>query len=100
MITMEYFIGLSFALFAIGIVGVAATRHFLIMIIATEVALIASTLLATAFFYFNANGDILVLLFTIWIIAATEAIVLIAFYRYMAKLELSLDVTKLSKLRD
>lgn len=100
MIPLQYFIGISFALFAIGIAGVAATRHFLIMVISIEVAIVASTLLATTFFYSTANGDVMLLLFTLWVIAATEAIVLIAFYRYLAKYELSLDVTKLSKLRD
>lgn len=97
---IEYFIMLSFALFALGMAGVAATRHFLLIILSVEMAIVASTLLATAFFYYANAGSIMPLLFTYWSIAAVEAIALVAFYRYMARYELSLDVTKLSKYRD
>lgn len=100
MIDLYYYVILSMALFAIGIVGVAFTRHFLIMILSLEVALVAATLASVAFFYFNTNGNIVLLLFTIWTIAAVEAIALISFYRYIARFETTLDVTKLSRLRD
>ncbi len=95
-----YFVGLSFALFAIGIAGVAASRHFLIMMLSVEVAIIASTLLATVFFYYTAPGNIITLLLTMWTIASMEVLALIAFYRYLALQEVSLDVTKLSKLKN
>ena len=101
MIPLLYFLVVSFAIFAVGIVGISATRHFIIMLLSVEVALVAATLLATAFYYYNtATGNIMLLLFAIWTIAASEAIVLIAFYRYLGRFEASLDVTKLSKLRD
>lgn len=99
-IPVVYFVLTSFALFAIGVVGVVATRHFLLMILSIEVALVASTLLATIFFYTTVSGNIMLLLFAIWTIAATEAIALVSFYRYLGRYETSLDVTKLSKLRD
>jgi len=74
---------------------------FVLMVFAIEVALVAATLLATAFFYFNtSSGNIMLLLFTIWTIAASEAIALVAFYRYISKYETNMDVTQLSKLRD
>jgi NADH-quinone oxidoreductase subunit K len=97
-IPLEYFIALSFALFAIGMAGVAITRHFLLMIFSIEIALAASTLLATAFYYTTAPGNVMLLLFAIWTIAATEAIALVSFYRYLSRYETSLDVTRLSKL--
>lgn len=101
MIPPEYFVVLGFAIFSIGIVGIAATRHFILMLVSVEIALVASTLVGTAFYYFNTNGgNIMLLLFTVWTIAASEAIALIAFYRYLAKYETSLDVTKLSRFRD
>lgn len=99
-IPIEYFVVASFALFAIGIAGIAATRHFLFMILSIEVALVAASLLATVFYYTTVQGNIMLLLFSIWTIAATEAIALVAFYRYLARYETSLDVTKLSRLRD
>ena len=100
MIPVIYFVTVSFAIFAVGIVGVAATRHFLLMILSVEIALVASTLLATVFYTFDAAGNVLLLLFSLWAIAAIEAIALVSFYRYLSRYETSLDVTKLSKLRD
>ncbi|MCL5430270.1 MAG: NADH-quinone oxidoreductase subunit K [Candidatus Marsarchaeota archaeon] len=99
-VPIEYFVAFSFAVFAIGIVGVVASRHFILMLLSIEIALAAATLLATVFFYFDSNGNILVLLFMIWTIAATEAIALVSFYRYLSRYETSMDVTKLSRLRD
>ncbi|MDE1833072.1 MAG: hypothetical protein KGH58_01500 [Candidatus Micrarchaeota archaeon] len=94
------FVALSFALFAIGIAGVAASRHFLIMMLSVEVGIIASTLLATVFFYFTGSGNIITLLLSMWTVASMEVLALIAFYRYLAAQEVSLDVTKLSKLKN
>jgi NADH:ubiquinone oxidoreductase subunit K len=99
-IPIVYFVLASFALFSIGIVGVAITRHFLFMILSIEIALVAASLIATVFFYTTTYGNIMLLLFAIWTVAATEAIALVAFYRYLARYEMSLDVTKLSKLSD
>lgn len=95
-----YFIALSFAIFAIGIAGIAASRHFIIMMLSAEVAIIAGTLLATVFFYYSNPSDIVIMLIALWSVAAAEVIALVTFYRYLAKEELSMDVTKLSKLRD
>ncbi len=101
LIQIEYFIVMSFALVSIGVAGVAASRHFLLMILSVEIALVASTLLATAMYYTVAgSGNIMLLLFTLWTVAAVEAIALVSFYRYLARYETSLDVAKLSRLRD
>lgn len=91
---------LSIALFAIGIGGILASRHFLIMMLSIEVALVASTLLALSFFYYAAVSNILLFLLAVWAVASVEVIVLVALYRYMVKGEISLDVTKLSKLKN
>lgn len=100
-IPIEYFIAISFALFSLGMVGVAVTRHFLLMILSVEIALVASTLFATTmYFSVIGAGNILLLLFAIWTIAAAEAIALVSFYRYLARYETSLDVARLSRLRD
>lgn len=95
-----YFVTLSIAIFSIGIAGVVASRNFLIMMLSVEVALVASTLLAISFFYFVASSDIVLLLLTIWSIASAEVIAMVAIYRYMVKEQISLDVAKLSKLRN
>jgi NADH-quinone oxidoreductase subunit K len=95
-----YFVILAVAVFAIGIAGVVASKNFLIMMLSIEVAIAASTLLAVSFFYFVSGADIVMLLLVIWSVASVEVIALVAFYRYMAKEEISLDVTKLSKLKN
>ena len=95
-----YFIVVSIAIFAIGISGVIASRNFLVMMLSIEVAITASTLLALSFYYFIAPNNILVFLLVIWSIASTEVIALVAFYKYMVKGEISLDIRKLSRLKD
>ena len=94
------FLLISFALFAIGIAGVAASRHFVVMILSAEIILVASSLAAVSVYTYVSNGVILPLLLAIWSVAALEVIALVVFYRYLASLEFSLDVTKLSKYRE
>ena len=95
-----YFIALSISIFAIGMAGVVASRNFLIMLLSIEVAITASTLLAMSFFYYVSLSDIIAFLITVWSIASVEVIALVAFNRYMIKEEISLDVAKLSKLKE
>ncbi|MEM0150100.1 MAG: hypothetical protein QXW10_04345 [Candidatus Micrarchaeaceae archaeon] len=95
-----YLLGLSLILFAIGIGGIASSRHFIIMMFSVEIVLVAAALLAASVFSYFGTGNILLLLFTVWAIAAAEVVVAISLYQYMIKAEVSLDVSKLSKLRD
>ena len=95
-----YFMGLSFAIFAVWISCMAASRHFLVMMVSSEVAIIASTLLSTVFFYFSTGGSVLPLLLSLWSVASMEAIALVVVYRYLTKMEVGLDVTKLSNLKN
>ncbi|MCL5412416.1 MAG: hypothetical protein M1474_02120 [Candidatus Marsarchaeota archaeon] len=90
---------LGMALFSVGAAGVAASRHFVIIILSVEVMLVSATIAATGFFFYYSAGNILLLLFAIWGVAAVEAIALVAFYHFMLHEEASMDVTKLSKLR-
>ncbi len=94
-----YFILLSFALFAIGIAGALASRHILLIIISTELILIASTLIGIGFFDFY-RGNIIPFLFTVWGVAASEIIMLVVFYKYLSRYEKDMDITKLSELRN
>ena len=94
------FILIAFVLFSMGIGGIASTRHFIMMINSIEIIFIASTLLAAAFFTYLVPGNIILLLLSIWSVASIEVIALIILYRYVSKTMFSLDVSKLSKLRD
>jgi NADH:ubiquinone oxidoreductase subunit K len=95
-----YFLGLSFAIFAAGICGMVASRHFLVMMLSSEAAIVASTLLSTMFFYFSANGDIIPLLLSLWSVASIEVMALVVVYRYLVKMEMGFDVTKMSNLKN
>jgi NADH-quinone oxidoreductase subunit K len=97
---IEYFMALSFAMFAIGVGGMASSRHFLTIMMSSEAAIAASALLATAFASYISMGNVLALLLAIWSVAAMEVIALTAVYRYMAKTGMMMDVTKLSKLKN
>jgi NADH:ubiquinone oxidoreductase subunit K len=101
MITMmTYFVYVCFALFALGISGVAASRNFIVMMLSIEIAIVAATLLATVIFTAGGQAGIMQLLFALFTIAAAEVMTLIVFYRYLSRYELSMDVAKLSRLKD
>lgn len=100
MIPAIYFLMLSIVIFGVGVVGVAATRHFLIMMLSVEIVLAASVILSAAVFTYAAPGNIIGFLFTIWGVASSEAIAMVAIYRYMSKNGIDMDVTKLRGLRD
>lgn len=96
-----YFLAVGFALFAVGIVGVVASRHFIIMMLAVEIALSAAIVVAAAGFVYSAGGgDVLGLLFTLWAVASAEIMGMVAVYRYMMVNGVEMDVRKLSRLRD
>ena len=97
---LPIFLFLSFALFSLGVAGIAASRHFVIMILSVELVLVSSSLVAVSIYSYVSTGEILSLLFAIWSIAALEVIALVVFYRYLAKMEVSLDVTKLTKYKE
>ncbi|MGC8622535.1 MAG: NADH-quinone oxidoreductase subunit K [Candidatus Micrarchaeia archaeon] len=94
------FVLLSFAMFSIGLAGIISSKHAVIIVLSSEVGLVASMLFLLSFFAYYSQGNALGLLFSIWSIMSAEAIMLIVFYRYLAKAEMSLDISKLSKYRD
>jgi NADH:ubiquinone oxidoreductase subunit K len=98
--TLEYILVLGFALFSIGVAGVVASRHFVIMVLSIEVILVSSSMIAISAYSYLSGGDILSLIFVIWAIAALDVIALVVFYRYLAKMKVSLDVTRLNRLRE
>ncbi len=97
---LEYLLLLAFALFSIGIAGVLASRHFVVIVLAVEIIIVSSSLAAMSLYSYTSTGAILPLLFVIWAIAAVDVIALVVFYRYLAKFKVSMDVTKLNRLRD
>jgi NADH-quinone oxidoreductase subunit K len=95
-----YFILLGIVLFAIGIVGMVATKNFMIMLVSIEISLSAAALVMLSEFSYNGSENIILALFLIWAIAAIEAIALITFYKYAAKQETGADISKFTKLKE
>jgi NADH:ubiquinone oxidoreductase subunit K len=95
-----YLLMLGFAIFAIGISGVALSRNFLVIMFSIEIMLVAASLVAVSMFNLASDGNIVLLLFMIWSIAAIETAGFVALYRHFAKSEPTLDVTKLSKYKN
>ena len=50
--------------------------------------------------YFSTNGNIISLLLSLWSVASIEVMAIVVVYRYLAKAEFGLDVTKMSKLKN
>ncbi len=91
---------LSLALFSLGLAGIVASRHAVIVVLSSELGLVASMIFSLSAFSYYSQGNALGLLFSLWAIMSAEAIMLIVFYRYLARAEMSLDISKLSKYRD
>ena len=98
---LPYLPELAFILFAIGLAGIASDRHFVAIILAIEVILIAGIIALVSFFTSagTASAGPILMLIAIWAVAATEIIVLITFYVYMKYNGISFDITKLSKMK-
>ncbi len=96
----KYLVMLSMAIISIGIAGVMASRHFIIIILSIETLLLGASLLAVSMYSYAIQGAIITLLVSIWSIAAIEVMGAVVIYRYLATNEFSMDVGKLSKLRD
>jgi NADH:ubiquinone oxidoreductase subunit K len=89
---------IGFAIFAIGVSGIATSKNFLVIMFSIELVIIAASLIGLAL-YSSYNGDIILLLISIWSIAAVELVAAIALYRYLVKSGNGLDVSKLSKYK-
>jgi NADH:ubiquinone oxidoreductase subunit K len=95
-----YILMVGIALFALGVSGMAASKHLIVIIAAAEVALAATTIVALSNFGLSDSSGLISFLFVVWAVGASEVMVLVAFYRYLSKERLSLDISKLSELGD
>ncbi len=98
---MLYIFGLSIALFAIGLAGIASDRHLVVIMLAIELIFVASIISLVGFYYYNSpvNPDVFTMLFAIFAVAAVEIITVITFYVYMKQKGMDFDVSKLSKMK-
>ena len=101
MIPLLYIYALSVALFAIGLAGIATERHLVVIMLSVELIFVASTIALVGYFSYGAtaNPQAVLMLFSIFAVAAVEIITVITFYVYMRHNRIEFDVTKLSKLK-
>lgn len=101
MLPLIYIYALAIALFAIGLAGIATERHLVVIMFSVELIFVASTVALVGNFSYgsSANPDAVIMLFSIFAVAAVEIIAVITFYVYMKHHRIEFDVTKLSKLK-
>jgi NADH:ubiquinone oxidoreductase subunit K len=98
---LYYALLFSIALLAIGIGGIIASRHLIILILSAELVLAAAMVAAASFLTLpGGNADqLIILMAAIWAIASVEIMVLVAFYMKMRRNVSGYDVGKLRVLR-
>jgi NADH:ubiquinone oxidoreductase subunit K len=94
-------LALGISLVAIALAGIATHRNLIAIMLGMELIFVASTIVLVSFFDYNsfASSSGIILLFSIWTVAAVEIITVIALYVYMKSRGLGLDVSKLSKMK-
>jgi NADH-quinone oxidoreductase subunit K len=98
-IPLDYYIWLSAALFAIGVLGVLYRRNAIIIFMCIELMLNAVNLLLVAFsnYYSDASGQVFV--FFIMAVAAAEVAVGLAILIMMYRNTKTTDINILNKLK-
>lgn len=90
---------ISFAMFAIGIIGVLAKRNALIMFLSIELMLNSSNLLFVTFSRLHGNVTGLVWVFFVLVLAAAEAAVGLAIIINLFRSKQVVDVDQYNTLR-
>jgi NADH:ubiquinone oxidoreductase subunit K len=101
MIPPIYLFALSFSLLSIGLASIASNRNIIVMLLSVELIFIASTIILASSFYYNpkTSPDAVIMLFSIFSVAAVEVMAVITFYIYLKYSGTGFDMRKLSKIR-
>jgi NADH-quinone oxidoreductase subunit K len=97
--TLNAYIGLSAALFAIGFLGVLIRRNTLVIFMCLELMLVASTLALVAFSRFNGTMEGNVFVFFILTVAAAEVAVGLAIIVALFRLRQTVQVDRIDSLK-
>jgi NADH-quinone oxidoreductase subunit K len=97
--TLEAYVMLSAALFAIGFFGVLVRRNTLVIYMCLELMLVASTLALAAFSRFNGTEDGDVFVFFILTVAAAEVAVGLAIIVALFRARRTVQVDQLDSLK-
>jgi NADH-quinone oxidoreductase subunit K len=96
---MQLLLGVSFALFALGLVGVMVRRNALVMLMCMELMLNAVVLALVAFSLQTATLSGAVLVFLIFVVAASEIAIAIPIVLHLSRQRRSLDVAGYDTLK-
>ncbi len=97
--SLDSFVLLSAALFAIGFLGVLVRRNTLVIYMCLELMLVAATLALVAFSHFNGTEDGDVFVFFILTVAAAEVAVGLAIIVALFRVRQTVQVDHLDSLR-
>jgi len=97
--TLNAYVGLSAALFAIGFLGVLIRRNTLVIYMCLELMLVASTLAFVAFSRFNGTMEGNVFVFFILTVAAAEVAVGLAIIVALFRLRQTVQVDRIDALK-
>ncbi len=98
--TLNAYLGLSFVLFAIGLLGVLVRRNTLVVFMCLELMLVASTLALVAFSRFNGTMDGNVFVFFILTVAAAEVAVGLAIIVALFRKRQTVQLDELNSLKN
>lgn len=98
--SLNAYLVLSFALFAIGLIGVLIRRNTLIVFMCLEMMLVASTLAFVAFSRFNGTMDGNVFVFFILTVAAAEVAVGLALIVALFRKKQTVQLDELKELKN
>src|ERR671936_1743523 len=99
MVPESYYLGLSAALFAVGVVGVVVRRNPLVSFMSIELALNAANLALVAFGQRHGSPDGQALVFFVMAVAAAEVAVGLAIIVVIFRVRQRLSVDDLSLMR-
>jgi NADH-quinone oxidoreductase subunit K len=97
--SLDAYVMLSSALFAIGFLGVLVRRNTLVIFMCLELMLVAATLALVAFSRFNGTEDGDVFVFFILTVAAAEVAVGLAIIVALFRLRQTIQVDRLNSMR-
>jgi NADH-quinone oxidoreductase subunit K len=97
--SLEAYVMLSAALFAIGFLGVLVRRNTLVIFMCLELMLVAATLALVAFSRFNGTEDGDVFVFFILTVAAAEVAVGLAIIVALFRTRQTIQVDRLDSLK-
>lgn len=98
--TLNAYLGISVALFAIGLLGVLIRRNTLVVFMCLELMLVAATLALVAFSRYNGTMDGNVFVFFILTVAAAEVAVGLAIIVALFRKRTTIQVNELNTLKN